>query len=251
MIRFILVILTAFLYLILSIPVLLVLLLIRKKKPEVCDKVSRSLIRWIFRVILFFSGTKITVKGQENIPKDRAVLYIGNHRSYFDILVTYTTVPGSCGFVAKKELSRIPLLKNWMELIHCLFLDRSDIKQGLQMILSGCEEIKSGTSICIFPRQDGERAGARRVPQRFIQDGNENRLPDHSAFDFRIQRNSGSTFPEDPRYPRYRNVRQADHSGRAYEGREKRDWKLYEKHSIRTIERKCLKMPDPCDIINI
>ena len=38
MIRFILVILTAFLYLILSIPVLLVLLLIRKKKPEVCDK---------------------------------------------------------------------------------------------------------------------------------------------------------------------------------------------------------------------
>ena len=78
MIRFILVILTAFLYLILSIPVLLVLLLIRKKKPEVCDKVSRSLIRWIFRVILFFSGTKITVKGQENIPKDRAVLYIGN-----------------------------------------------------------------------------------------------------------------------------------------------------------------------------
>ena len=107
MIRFILVILTAFLYLILSIPVLLVLLLIRKKKPEVCDKVSRALIRWIFRVILFFAGTKITVEGQENIPNDRAVLYIGNHRSYFDILVTYTTVPGSCGFVAKKELARI------------------------------------------------------------------------------------------------------------------------------------------------
>ena len=76
MIRFILVILTAFLYLILSIPVLLVLLLIRKKKPEVCDKVSRALIRWIFRVILFFAGTKITVEGQENIPNDRAVLYI-------------------------------------------------------------------------------------------------------------------------------------------------------------------------------
>ena len=116
MIRFILVILTAFLYLILSIPVLLVLLLIRKKKPEVCDKVSRALIRWIFRVILFFSGTKVTVKGQENIPEDRAVLYIGNHRSYFDILVTYTTVPGSCGFVAKKELSRI-LLVNLQEVL--------------------------------------------------------------------------------------------------------------------------------------
>ena len=161
MIRFILVILTAFLYLILSIPVLLVLLLIRKKKPEVCDKVSRALIRWIFRVILFFAGTKITVEGQENIPNDRAVLYIGNHRSYFDILVTYTTVPGSCGFVAKKELARIPLLKNWMELIHCLFLD----------------------------------------------------LPDHSAFHLRFQKYSGSTLSEDPRYPRYYDVRQTDSSG--------------------------------------
>ena len=186
MIRFILVILTAFLYLILSIPVLLVLLLIRKKKPEVCDKVSRSLIRWIFRVILFFSGTKITVKGQENIPKDRAVLYIGNHRSYFDILVTYTTVPGSCGFVAKKELSRIPLLKNWMELIHCLFLDRSDIKQGLQMILSGCEEIKSGTSICIFPEgtrgkaESGSSARSTTVHSRW------QRKPAARSFRFRF-----------------------------------------------------------------
>ena len=237
MIRFILVILTAFLYLILSIPVLLVLLLIRKKKPEVCDKVSRALIRWIFRVILFFTGTKITVEGQENIPKDRAVLYIGNHRSYFDILVTYTTVPGSCGFVAKKELSRIPLLKNWMELIHCLFLDRSDIKQGLQMILSGCEEIKSGTSICIFPE------GTRGKTESELE------LGEFHNGSFKMATKTGC--PIIPRYPRYRNVRQADHSGRAYEGREKRDWKLYEKHSIRTIERKCLKMPDPCDIINI
>ena len=42
---------------------------------------------------------------------------------------------------------------------------------------------------------------------------NENRLPDHSAFHLRFQKYSGSTLSEDPRYPRYRNVRQADHSG--------------------------------------
>ena len=151
MIRFILVILTAFLYLILSIPVLLVLLLIRKKKPEVCDKVSRSLIRWIFRVILFFSGTKITVKGQENIPKDRAALYIGNHRSYFDILVGYVTVPSLTGFVAKKEMEKIPLLSSWMKLVNCLFLDRVNLKEGLKTILAGIEQVKRGVSVWIFP----------------------------------------------------------------------------------------------------
>ena len=103
MIRFILVILTAFLYLILSIPVLLVLLLIRKK-TELRGKSSGSAHGLpCHRPPAFSSGTKVTVKGQENIPKDRAVLYIGNHRSYFDILVTYTTVPGSCGFVGTVE----------------------------------------------------------------------------------------------------------------------------------------------------
>ena len=169
MIRFILVILTAFLYLILSIPVLLVLLLIRKKKPEVCDKVSRSLIRWIFRVILFFSGTKITVKGQENIPKDRAVLYIGNHRSYFDIVMTYVRVPRTTGYISKVEFLKIPLLSNWMKNLHCLFLDRSDLKAGMKTFLAAIEEIKNGVSICIFP--EGTRNNGEELSMLPFRDG--------------------------------------------------------------------------------
>ena len=38
-----------------------------------------------------------------------------------------------------------------MDNLHCLFLDRQDIKQGLKTILTGIEKIKSGISICIFP----------------------------------------------------------------------------------------------------
>ena len=45
----------------------------------------------------------------------------GNHRSYFDILVGYTTVPGLMGFVAKKEMEKIPLLSKWMLNVNCLF----------------------------------------------------------------------------------------------------------------------------------
>ena len=180
MIRFILVILTAFLYLILSIPVLLVLLLIRKKKPEVCDKVSRSLIRWIFRVILFFSGTKITVKGQENIPKDRAVLYIGNHRSYFDIVMTYVRVPRTTGYISKVEFLKIPLLSNWMKNLHCLFLDRSDLKAGMKTILAAIEEIKNGVSICIFPEGTRNRTDAPLLPCRQLKNRRKGSMPDRS-----------------------------------------------------------------------
>ena len=38
-----------------------------------------------------------------------------------------------------------------MKNLHCLFLDRSDLKAGMKTILAAIEEIKNGVSICIFP----------------------------------------------------------------------------------------------------
>mgnify|MGYP002712102285 CR=1 FL=1 len=88
-------------------------------------------------MLLFVSGTKVKAEGLENIPKDRAVLYVGNHRSYFDIITSYRLLPGITGYVAKKEMAKIPLLRLWMRYIHCLFLDRSNVKEGLKTILAG------------------------------------------------------------------------------------------------------------------
>ena len=48
-------------------------------------------------------------------------------------------------------MEKFPLLKNWMYNLHCLFLDRDNIKQGLATILAGIEKLKSGISIFIFP----------------------------------------------------------------------------------------------------
>ena len=38
-----------------------------------------------------------------------------------------------------------------MRYLHCLFLNRKDIKEGLKTILTAIEEVKNGISICIFP----------------------------------------------------------------------------------------------------
>lgn len=112
---------------------------------------SLKIVQYMFSLILKLAGITVTVKGAENIPRDRAVLFVGNHRSYFDILVGYTTVPGFVGFVAKKEMERIPLLRSWMKNVNCLFLDRKDIKAGLKTILEGIEKVKNGISVWIFP----------------------------------------------------------------------------------------------------
>ena len=94
MIRFILVAATVIMFLILSIPVIIFEWLTGKKDRRQRDVQSLAVVQWIFKILLKMAGVSITVKGRDNIPEDRAVLYVGNHRSYFDILVGYVTVPG-------------------------------------------------------------------------------------------------------------------------------------------------------------
>lgn len=151
MIRFLLVVLIVILFLVLSIPLLIYEHFLEKRDHGAQMRQSLAVVQFMFRLILWVSGVKVTVEGRENIPKDQAVLYVGNHRSYFDILVGYTTVPGLTGFVAKKEMKRYPLLKNWMENVQCLFLDRKNLKEGLKTILEGIDKVKNGISVWIFP----------------------------------------------------------------------------------------------------
>lgn len=163
MFRFIITALFVVLFLILSIPLLLVEWVLGKFNMDAKNKSSLAIVNWAFRMVLRLSGTKITVLGRENIPSGQAALYIANHRSYFDIVSTYTLVPGPTGYIAKKEMLRYPLLSHWMKNLHCLFLDREDIKQGLQTILTAIEKINSGISIFVFP--EGTR---NKVPDTFL-----------------------------------------------------------------------------------
>ena len=119
--------------------------------PVAVEEESTQMVRNIFEKLLKMAGVTVEVRGYENIPQDRPVLYVGNHRSYFDILVGYTTVPGLMGFVAKKEMEKSPLLSKWMLNVNCLFLDRNNIKEGLKTILTGIEKVKGGISTWIFP----------------------------------------------------------------------------------------------------
>lgn len=158
MFRFICVVIFLVSFLILSIPVFFVEWLVGKFNRNKRDYSSLRIVQWAFKVILKITGVDATVIGLENIP-DEPVLFIGNHRSFFDILLTYSRCPRLTGYVAKKEMEKIPLLSTWMKYLYCLFLDRSNPKEGLKTILEGIDYIKKGISVCIFPegtRNKGE-----------------------------------------------------------------------------------------------
>lgn len=151
MLRFILIGLFLFLYLVIFSPALLAEWIIGKFNPEAKAKSSLWLVQHAFGIILWLAGTKIDVSGREHIPEDKPVLYVGNHRSYFDIVIGYRLIKGECGFIAKKEMERIWFLRRWMTNIHCLFLDRKNVKEGLKTILKGIDHVKNGISVWIFP----------------------------------------------------------------------------------------------------
>ncbi len=140
-------------YLIFGIPVLLVLWLMGKNEKwrYKSDLIALRIVQWAFRVMLWVAGTKTTVIGKDRVPTDQPVLYIPNHRSYFDILLLYCRMPGLTGFVAKDSMLRYCILRDWMKKLHCLFLNRENPREGLKTILEGIENIKNGISMCIFP----------------------------------------------------------------------------------------------------
>lgn len=125
--------------------------IIHKFAPYTADICQLRIVQFILKGIGWLAGAKVTVIGEENIPKDEAVLYVANHRSMLDIVLTYSRCPGLTGFVAKKSIYKVPALRAWMKRLHCEFLDRDDIKQGLKVILSAIDKVNNGISIFIFP----------------------------------------------------------------------------------------------------
>ncbi len=164
--RTIITVLYILLFLILGLPVLWIEWIISKFNKAHADMVQLRIVQWGLKCVAFISGVKLTVIGEENVPKDEPVLYIGNHRSFFDVVVTYARCPGLTGYIAKDGVNKVPIFRIWMKRLHCIFLKRDDMKEGLKVILKAIEYVKSGISICIFP--EGTRNKDRDNPTSLL-----------------------------------------------------------------------------------
>ncbi len=190
MIRIIIICIAIFLFFTVSLFILFpILWVVGKFSPKAKASASLAIVKWAFRTVLRLSGTKVKVVGLERIPKDEAVMFVGNHRSFFDIIIGYSLMKGNTAFIAKKEINKVPILRTWMKYLKCQFLDRHDMKQGLKVILEAIRLIKEEQyNIVIFPegtRNKGEgvmefkegsfkiadKSGCKIVPM--VQCGNE------------------------------------------------------------------------------
>lgn len=121
------------------------------------EYVNKILIDWA-EFFVDKAGVKINVKGIENLPKE-SCLYVANHQSFFDIPVLITATRKPMGFIAKKELEKVKIISGWMKEIHCVFMDRNNIRESVKSINEGVENLKNGYSMTIFPEGTRGKAG--------------------------------------------------------------------------------------------
>lgn len=164
MIRLILCVIFLIVFFICSIPLYLLVLLTGLFNRRARDIMALRIVQWAFGVVGFLAGAKVTYIGEENIPKNQAVLYVANHRGFFDIILTYKNCPDLTGYVSKKEIKMVPFLNIWMMFLYCLFLDRSNIKAGLATIKKAIEQVNQGISICIFPEGTRSEEEGKLLP---------------------------------------------------------------------------------------
>ncbi len=109
--------------------------------------------------VMNLAGAKITVVGEENIPKDKTALFVANHQSNFDIPLIMSSIDVPKGFIAKKELEKWPMISTWMKYIKCIFMDRSNLRKSAEAIVEGTKLLKSGYSMVIFPEGTRSKGG--------------------------------------------------------------------------------------------
>ena len=112
--------------------------------------VDRHIPRWS-RGILKVTGVTLTVEGLENIPKEGPCVFVGNHRSYYDIPLLLASLDKPHGILAKEELGKIPLLNRWMKLLGCVFVQRDDVRASVRALNDATAIVEGGRSFVIFP----------------------------------------------------------------------------------------------------
>ena len=142
-----------------SLPLYALIPIVAKLDQKKADRMAQGAVCWALRCVFGITGSRLTVTGQELIPGDEPVVYIGNHQSYFDIVTTYPYVSGTVGYIAKKEINAVPLLGWWMPLLHGLTFDRDDPKSGIQMIRTAIDQLKAGYSMFVFPEGTRSKDG--------------------------------------------------------------------------------------------
>jgi 1-acyl-sn-glycerol-3-phosphate acyltransferase len=110
------------------------------------DKVVMDWVKFTIHLL----DINVITEGTENIPEGN-FLIVSNHQGNLDVPCIMYSLDRKIGFIAKKEMEKLPLITYWMKKMSCIFMDRENIREAVKSINQGVDFLKSGKTLAIFP----------------------------------------------------------------------------------------------------
>lgn len=125
------------------------------RSGELVIRVARQWIRWI----LVTCGIRVEGDGLDALDLSAPYVLMSNHQSVFDIAAILATWPRSFRFVAKRELTWIPLFGWALVLGGHVIIDRSRQERAIASLERAARRIREGVNVIIFPEGTRSRTG--------------------------------------------------------------------------------------------
>lgn len=107
--------------------------------------------QYMMQRAILAGNVNLEITGLEGLPSEDGFLLYANHQGLFDVVAILGTCPRAFGAVLKKELFRVPLVRELALCSHSLPLDRDSVRQSVQVMRTVGEEVKKGKNMLIFP----------------------------------------------------------------------------------------------------
>src|ERR1700758_1269110 len=103
------------------------------------------------RACVRISGSRLTIRGAENLPDDRIAVYAANHTSYMDTPVVFSALPFQFRILAKRELWSMPFIGWYLNRSGQISIDTENPRATLSSLGAGVKALRSGMPLFVFP----------------------------------------------------------------------------------------------------
>jgi 1-acyl-sn-glycerol-3-phosphate acyltransferase len=128
-------------------PIYLLIFLFNGKNA---DKDAVALSRVWASFVLFSCGVQLKVHNKKKLDPNQTYIFISNHRSYLDIPVCARTTNHTFKYLAKDELTRVPLLGYIITHLY-ITVKRQSMRDRVAALKKMEDAINSGISVWLYP----------------------------------------------------------------------------------------------------
>jgi 1-acyl-sn-glycerol-3-phosphate acyltransferase len=126
------------------------------------NRAHRCLTYWA-KTNLALAGLPVKVEGLERLDRNATYIFMANHASFLDIILSFACIPYNFRIVTKEEMFLLPVMGWALRRSRQVPMDRANPRKGLASLKRAAALLQEGISIVVFPE-------GTRTPDGKIQD---------------------------------------------------------------------------------